>query len=273
MNGVRTMVYGQMAGKIDHETLLKIEEQGSIHTTSFGSLNTVYLLAHLRGILELDDIMRIAQDVCKISNPQVVIFGCGSIISAFPSIIQDSRKGKLATLTESDYKIIRSLHYNARKPIATIAKDLDISSKTVRKRLTRIIEDNLIEFNTISTVEGLGALVFYVVVKVKSPESRASVLKKLRDDPQFYIVSTIVVSNAPDLLFVEMLTETVNEMNSTVEDIRSLEEVESVSPDLIQKVSNFEIWRDHMLEDTRRGKIELNNSAELVSSPSVPLSK
>ena len=60
-----------------------------------------------------------------------------------------------------------------------------ISSKTVRKHLNRMINNNLIEFNTISTIEGLGALVFYVVVKVKSPLSRPSVLKKIRDDPNF----------------------------------------------------------------------------------------
>ncbi len=79
MNGVRAMVYGQMLGKIDPEMLANIEGQGSIHTASCGSLNTVYLLAHLRRILELDDVIRIAQDVCKIPDPKVILFGCGSI--------------------------------------------------------------------------------------------------------------------------------------------------------------------------------------------------
>ena len=69
MNGVRTIVYGQMDGKMDQEMLSKIEGQGSIHTTSFGSLNNVYLLAHLRRILELDDVIRVAQEVCRIPIP------------------------------------------------------------------------------------------------------------------------------------------------------------------------------------------------------------
>jgi DNA-binding Lrp family transcriptional regulator len=257
MNGVRTIVYGQMDGKMDQEMLSIIEGQGSIHTTSFGSLNNVYLLAHLRRILELDDVIRVAQEVCRISNPRVVIFGCGSIISTYPSIIEDSRKEEFGALSEADFKIIRSLHYNARKPIAAIAKDLNLSSKTVRKHLNRMIDDNLIEFNTISTIEGLGALVFYVMVKVKSPESRPSVLKKIRDDPQFFVESSIVVSNALDLLFFEMQTETVIEMSRIIEDIRALEEVESVSQDLIQKMYYFEIWRDRMLEDAKKGRKEL----------------
>jgi DNA-binding Lrp family transcriptional regulator len=261
MNGIRTMVYGQMVGKIDQGMLSKIESQGSIHMASCGSLNSIYLLAHLRRMLDLDDVMGTAQDECKIVDPKVVIFGCGSVLSTCPSMIDDSRRGDLSSLTEADYKIITSLHYNARKPIAAIAKDLHLSSKTIRKRLSRMVENNLLEFNTISTIEGLGALVFYMLVKVKSSESRPSVLKRVRDDPQFYVVSSILVSNSRDLLFFEMQTETVNEMSRMVDGIRAMEEVESVSSDLIHKVFYFEIWRDHMLTDfKKRKKIEMKLS-------------
>ena len=95
------------------------------------------------------------------------------------------------------------------------------------------------------------------MVKVKSSETRQSVLKKIRDDPQFYLESSIVVSNARDLLFFEMQTETVNEMSRIVEDIRAQEEVESVSPDLIQKAYYFEIWRDRMLEDSKKRRKDM----------------
>jgi DNA-binding Lrp family transcriptional regulator len=251
MNGVRVIVFGQMAGKMEGEMLAKIGGQGSIHTVSYGGLNNVYLLAHLRRILEMDDVIAVAQNVCRIPNPSVVIFGCGSIISTYPPIIEDSRKGDVSSLSDIDYRIIRSLHFDARKPISTIAKEVELSPKTVRKRLSRMIDNNLLELRTISSLEGLGALIFFVVVKVKESESRPSIMKKIRDDPQFYVESSILVSNARDLLFLEMQTETVNEMSRIVEDIRALPEVESVSPDLIQKVYYFDIWRDHMLEDAK----------------------
>lgn len=257
MNGVRAMVHGQMLGKIDQKMLSKIEAQGSIHTASCGSLNSLYLLAHLHRILELDDVIRVAQEVCNIPNPKVILFGCGSVISSCPSAIEDSRKGDVSTLTDVDYKIIKSLHYNARKPIAAIAKEVNLSPKTVRKRLARMISDDLIEFRTLSAAEGSGTLDFFVVVKLKSPESRPTILKKLREDPHFYVDSSIVVSNARDLLFFEMLTETVQEMSMIVEDIRALKEVESVSPDLIQKVYYFEIWRDRMIEDAKTRRSEM----------------
>ena len=252
MNGIRTMVFGQMAGKLDKEMILKIEGQGSIHTTSCGSLNNVYLLAHLRGISELDDVIRIAQEVCRISNPQVIIFGKGSIISTCPHTIDDSKRGDVTALSETDYRIIGSLHHNARKPIAEIADDVGVSSKTVRIRLSRMVEANLIEFRTISSIEGMGVLDFAVVVKLRSAEYRAAILRKIREDPQFFVGSSVVVSNSTDLLFLEMQTETVNEMSRIIEDLRALKEVDSVSPDLIQKVYYFETWRDRMLDGPHR---------------------
>ena len=251
MNGIRVIVFGQMAGKMEVEMLTRIEGQGSIHTVSYGGLNNIYLLAHLRHILEMDDVMTIAHDVCRISNPAVVIFGCGSIISTYPPVIDDSKKGDVSSLSEIDYRIIKSLHFDARKPISTIAKEVDLSPKTVRKRLSRMIDNNLLELSTILSLEGLDTLVFFVLVKVKESGSRSAILKKIRDDPQFYVESSILVSNAPNLLFFEMQTETVNEMSRIVEDIRALKEVESVSPDLIQKVYYFDIWRDQMIEDSK----------------------
>ena len=49
------------------------------------------------------------------------------------------------TLCDLDYQIINSLKDDARKAIADIANELGISSKTVRRRLNRMIKNNLIE--------------------------------------------------------------------------------------------------------------------------------
>ena len=251
MKGIRMMAYGQMAGKVDHEMLSMIEGQGSIHTASMGSMNSIYLMAHLHQILELDDVIRVAQDVCRIMNPQIIIFGCGSVISSCPPMIDDRKRGEVSSLSRVDLRIIQSLHYDARKPISAISKELELSPKTVRKHLNRMISDKLIEFRTLSSIEGLGALDFYIVTKIKTAESRPAILKKIRDDHRSYVTSEIVVSNARDLLFHEMETQSVNEMSKIVADIQALPDVESVSSDLIQKVYYFDIWRDHMLENLK----------------------
>jgi hypothetical protein len=49
------------------------------------------------------------------------------------------------TICDLDYQIINSLKDDARKAIADIANELGISSKTVRRRLNRMIKNNLIE--------------------------------------------------------------------------------------------------------------------------------
>ena len=49
-------------------------------------------------------------------------------------------------LTSIDYKILKTLNRDSRKPITDIADDVGFSAKTVRKRLDRMIENNLASF-------------------------------------------------------------------------------------------------------------------------------
>jgi DNA-binding Lrp family transcriptional regulator len=256
MGGIRTIVFGQMIGKLEDDMISHIERQGSIHTMSCGSLNNLYLFAHLHRISDLDAIIEIAQNVCGISNPQVIIFGSGSVMATCPSNLDSSKIGDASALNAMDYKIISSLHYDARKPIADVANEVGLSPRTVRKRLSNMIASNLIEFRTISSIEGSDVLDFTVLVKLKTSESRPMMLRKIREDPLFHVSSSIVVSNAPDKLFLEVETESVNEIGQIVQDLRDRKEVESVSSDLLQKVYYFDTWRDWILKD---GKHETKN--------------
>jgi Lrp/AsnC family transcriptional regulator, regulator for asnA, asnC and gidA len=56
-----------------------------------------------------------------------------------------------------DLRIIKSLSNNARKPYSTVAKELDISDATVRKRVKRMLEDGVIrQFNVLVDYHMIG---------------------------------------------------------------------------------------------------------------------
>ena len=50
-------------------------------------------------------------------------------------------------LCELDYKIIRSLKEDSRKPVADISEEIGVSAKTIRRRLDRMIKNFLIELS------------------------------------------------------------------------------------------------------------------------------
>jgi Lrp/AsnC family transcriptional regulator for asnA, asnC and gidA len=60
-------------------------------------------------------------------------------------------------LDELDRKIVRLLHRNGRASNTEIARELDVSEATVRKRVARLIDEELIMVTAVPTPAGIGA--------------------------------------------------------------------------------------------------------------------
>src|SRR3954469_5099875 len=61
-----------------------------------------------------------------------------------------------APLDELDRRLIELLQDDGRRPISDLARTLDTSSKTVRKRVERLTERNIIQITAVTTPEALG---------------------------------------------------------------------------------------------------------------------
>ena len=93
----------------------------------------LYISAILRNISELQEFSNFASNTAQISDPTIGILNIPYITTPEP-------------LTTIDYKILKALNKDARKPMTDIADDVGLSAKTVKKRLDRMIENYLVEF-------------------------------------------------------------------------------------------------------------------------------
>jgi DNA-binding Lrp family transcriptional regulator len=196
----------------------------------------------------LDGFIRFAQSECRIVDPEVFIIGNGSIIAQCPPISDRPRTDDIALLSDLDYRIIRSMHLDARKQVADIAKDVGVSTKTIRKHLDRMIEANLLDMVTRGKTRGQKIIDFAMFVKVKGPDARSEVMKTMRNDPQYRLLNSWTLSNAPNMLYFEVQTETVDEMEEIVTGLRSSPSVDSVMTDINMEEHIFSTWRDDMME-------------------------
>ncbi|OPY31877.1 MAG: HTH-type transcriptional regulator Ptr1 [Methanomassiliicoccales archaeon PtaU1.Bin124] len=246
--GVRMMVYGQMQGKMGHELLNEIAAQGSIPYMWCGGMNNLYLAAVLQDISHMDQVVNFAQERCHISNPEVMIVGSGSVIANCPPTTGSPRTSDISCLSELDYRIIQAMHYDARRSVADIAKAVGVTTKTIGKHLDRMLELHLIDLVTRGRCWGMEVINFALIVKLASVSSRDPVLKKMREDPDFHLLNSWVISNKPNMLYFEVQTGTVGEMDGIVHSLRALEDVESVQADISLEEHIFETWRDRSLE-------------------------
>lgn len=93
----------------------------------------LYITAFLRDISELQDFGGYVPRTAHISEPTIGIINIPCLTLPEP-------------LTSIDYKILKTLNRDAKKPITDIAEDVGLSAKTVRKQLNRMIENKLATF-------------------------------------------------------------------------------------------------------------------------------
>ncbi|MBY8980005.1 MAG: winged helix-turn-helix transcriptional regulator, partial [Candidatus Lokiarchaeota archaeon] len=140
----------------DKKLLLEqLGENEFIYNISRASGNKFYIHAYIRNINELDALVTFIRKTGKISELTV------GIDRNMPSILI---RDKL-NLSNLDYLIVNSLKNNSRKTISDVAEEVGASTKTIRRRLDRLIKNFLIEFQ----IDWFPTIIFtMIILKLKS---------------------------------------------------------------------------------------------------------
>jgi len=167
--------------------------------------------------------------------------------TANSQIIPELKPSELA-LCDLDYKIIQSLKDNSRKAISDVALEIGISAKTVRRRLNRMIKNNLIELGLEWYPDKSNDIMTLMDVHFK-PEAEIGIvpfqiLRKHAPNTMFYWT----FANIPNTAVFTIWTNSMNELQSLRESIEQEPQVESVIPNILYKGYIFNTWRDHVGE-------------------------
>lgn len=94
----------------------------------------------------------------------------------------------MITLDEIDVGIIQHLHKDARAAAKVIAETLDVPESTIRHRIGRLVEHNIIEFVALTNPLNLGHSVWIMMeIEVETKRIRA-VANSLAKLPEIYFV-------------------------------------------------------------------------------------
>ena len=134
-------------------------------------------------------------------------------------IFQHSKK-----LIETDYKLMYFLLKNPRAKVENIAKATGVTTKTVKRRLDKLVQDRIVAFSTIFRPEALrGYLMFYVLLNTSSGSS-AKVIDKIRSRYERYLFSEPITQ--PNAIFLTLFSENIYELDGVYK------EVVKVSPEI-----------------------------------------
>ncbi len=252
LGGATLLIQGQSSTSVDDEAIRGVGSEWSVRRALRGTQNRVYFVIELLRTSELDGLLDKIRTVCLIPNPEVLFrgksFWIGEDWGFFSS--SETRRSRFEELKDVDCRIIWSLHENARKPISEVADEVGLSVKTVRRRLSRMIEDGLIWIEVCDSPSLSEDVWWFLQVRLKAPSSRLGFLERTRAWPGFD--QALTFDNVPNLLILDAVTQTVDEGNDILAKVGELDEVESVSADIILQSYYFDFWSDRVIRERAR---------------------
>jgi len=202
---------------------------------------------HVVGMLEdVSDINEYANFVIRnglIMNPTV------RLLDAPPQ----EAKPKVS-LSDLDYRIIASLQNDGRKQIVDIAGELGTSAKTVRRRLRRMEENELVHYGVIYDHASLGGIFTLLDAYLKNGQDSRKAAAMIRKKYAKNLMEVRTFSTLPNDITMDVWTGTMNELK-TIQ--RSLEDegiFEKIVPQIEYNVYYFDSWRDQYVREKAREK-------------------
>jgi len=203
-----------------------------------GGGNFLYIGANLKNIAELEPLVRFVKENAEMPEPAV-----GITFSPIPPFLKNFKFD--SKLCDLDYKIIRSLKDDSRKATSVIAQELGVSAKTFSRRLTRMINNFLIELSIEWYPDASNDIISAVHIHLKpdaSPNTPDVIIQKYYPNTLFYWG----FSNIPNEYIFFVWTPTSKELKDIRDKIEQEPSVQSVAPNIIYTGYVLHSWRDEI---------------------------
>jgi DNA-binding Lrp family transcriptional regulator len=237
-NAIHIFVYGNSKTNSIRDLSQKLQKHGAIYWLSVGGGNFLYMGAYLKNIAELESLARFVKEKAEMPEPTV-----GITFSPIPPFLKNLKVD--SKLCELDYKIIYSLKDDSRKATSVIADEVGISAKTVSRRLTRMINNYLIELSIEWYPDASNDIISAVHVQLKpdtNPNTPNVIVQKYYPNTLFYWG----FSNIPNAYIFFVWTPTSKELKDIRDKIEQEPAVQSVAPNIIYTGYVLKNWRDEI---------------------------
>ncbi|TXT64185.1 MAG: hypothetical protein BAJALOKI1v1_600019 [Promethearchaeota archaeon] len=230
LKGLNVLICGDSSNTDILNISKKLGQDEHIYFVGNASGNYLYIDGYLRDISELHQYTSTTSNVAQISEPLVAIRTVPYRIIEKP-------------LKSLDFKILKSLRDNARKPISEIAEEVGISAKTAAKYIDRMMEYHLVEFsiNFAPRTEGIIVSSFHIYLPPKDDFSIQ--YQKINQKYSDNILYLQIFSNIPNLIIITALTSS-NEETANLYSRLQEEHFKKVEHHIMYYGHFFETWRD-----------------------------
>ena len=201
------IIFGMSKAKSMDVVSKELGQHENILFVGIAGAKSLYVYTFLRNISELQEVSSYVSKIAKISKPMVGIVNVPYLTTPEP-------------LTNMDYKILKVLNRDARKPVIDIADDVGLSAKTVKKRIDRMIENNLVTF-TIQWKLWYVSFITVFSILLNEGTDIISTIQHLNQKFSRNVFSCLSYSNIPNVITFEIWTNNAKESQKIQEELQT----------------------------------------------------
>jgi len=243
INAIYAFIFGQSNTQDIDKTIAELDQHDNTWQIALSSRNYMYIGAMLENIHQLDEYSSFISRTAKIQSPKIGLLSGVHYIAPIPYIVPKSRAMSYDKL---DLEIIRSLHNDSRKPISEMADEINSTSNTIRRRLTRMIEEGIIELSIDFNPEASNDIFAVFQISVKPSIDKNEVAHTLNEKYHPNLFYCWTFSNLPNTILCWVWANNVKELTELVENVKK-ENIDSIIFDIMCKVYYFDTWKERLL--------------------------
>ena len=211
------------------------------------SRNYIYIGSFLKSVHELGSYSSFVAQTAELQSP-IVGLRDGSYYSSPVEFIYP--KTRSPNIDKLDLSIIRNIHNDSRKPISEVADDVGSTPNTVRRRLSRLINEGLVELTIDVYLEESNDFFSFLLINLSPTADRIKMAKFISEKFQPFLMFCWTFSNLPNTILCWIWTNTLKQLNNLIEDLK-IDKVESTVTDIIRKGVFLDTWIDDLLYDPK----------------------
>ncbi len=234
-------------GEPEDKIINELDEMAKVNFVMPTTENLLLIAMDFFNSTDLDDTIQHISSKKEVTGIQTYIYSSHHI-------------HKKIDVTPLDWKIIKSVRFNSRKSPNQIAKECDISTRTVNRRLRRLHKGGVIHYTiAFDPLSSKGTIACTIAAEYDARFPRDKIVASITSTVN-NLFNHFVMVNSPTIMLI-FLGKRFSDIHDNEKAIKAVEGIESTKTYFCTKVYYFKDWRDKLIEtntEKRRTRVSLH---------------
>lgn len=236
VGAVTVWVYGRSDAADMDQVRVRLQKHDSTYWVAFSGGGYAYVGGYLKDISGLEEYSSFVKSQAGFADPTI------GILPSLP------RRPPADNLRPLDHLVIGCLSRDSRKPLSDVAKEVGVSSKTVRRRLAWMIEKRLIDLTIDWYPDESNDIIAICHIGLEPDIDKMKFSFALNERFGSKVLFSFPFANLPNQLVAFLWTNSMKQMDELKVSIHGVAGVKSVTLNVLQIGYMFDTWRDRFTD-------------------------